>query len=504
VLLLRKSDLVDPVVSCARDVDFLKTLAGPFYGLAICIMGLIGYVIIKTVNGTTASTHAVQYWWTSTIAYAHGWLVSFYMFSTLAAFCVVFTLALIRLVSEHRSSNTAAFDASAVVRFRTIAVHLVNVIIVTIVNAVYILVAVSSVSSSALLSVQAALGMFKLAWSTIAVPQLLLLISREPSLQLSHWIFMVLFVFLGAPFASSFSESSSCFLYLLRRPLSVRFSFYIQIVEFLAICGDAACTLLPVTVAQSFQSLIAPPWIYSYQCSTAVVTAYAPVLMLSYLVSGLFIPLVVFILFNCSSTGCLPAKEVLPAALLKVFSAGESTALKLLNNGNVSELGRKMTVKYILNFSVMMTFGLAVPLLAVAVFVDTIVALGSALVMLEKSVQPNSMDSGRLKQEFWDSFSLNTGEVTRCCYIVLSYVGVFWSLFTFDWIADVHGSLAGGLGMLIPLLMPPMIGYVLLGRRGLRCQPALPLQLELTSSIELAEVVNPVISPQTIRNDSSA
>jgi hypothetical protein len=123
--------------------------------------------------------------------------------------------------------------------------------------------------------------------------------------------------------------------------------------------------------------------------------------------------------------------------------------------------------KYILNLAVavMTTFGLAVPLLAVAVMCDTVSRLGTVEVMLERFIEAcerDGLDAGKLKQEFWQGFSLSPGEVTGCVYIVLGYESIFWSLFAFDWIADVYGSLSGGLTMLVPLLLPTLIGFVTL------------------------------------------
>jgi hypothetical protein len=66
----------------------------------------------------------------------------------------------------------------------------------------------------------------------------------------------------------------------------------------------------------------------------------------------------------------------------------------------------------------------------------------------------------------------------------------------------VYGSLAGGLAMLIPLLMPASIGFLLLRwyRRGERVD--LKHQAK-TGTIELCETGNPVILPQSTRDEFS-
>jgi hypothetical protein len=162
-------------------------------------------------------------------------------------------------------------------------------------------------------------------------------------------------------------------------------------------------------------------------------------------------------------------------------------------------IGRKNVVKYILNFGVMMTFGLAVPLLAVAIICDTAYNLLISLQWLERFIGlcgEHGLVATNLKQEYWNSFRLSNREVTGTVHIVLGYVSIFWSLFAFDWIADVHGSLTGGLTMLIPLVLPTMIGFAVL-MRGEHAEIA----RQETNNIELAVTSNPVILPQTTIDD---
>jgi hypothetical protein len=52
----------------------------------------------------------------------------------------------------------------------SILAHLTNIIVVTTVNGVYVLAVVGSVNSTALLVIQALLGIFKLSWSSSVIP----------------------------------------------------------------------------------------------------------------------------------------------------------------------------------------------------------------------------------------------------------------------------------------------------------------------------------------------
>jgi hypothetical protein len=77
----------------------------------------------------------------------------------------------------------------------------------------------------------------------------------------------------------------------------------------------------------------------------------------------------------------------------------------------------------------MMTVGLAVPLLAIAVICDTIITLGTVLLLLERFIEAcekDGLDAGKMKQEYLEGFSLSPREVTGYVqHIVLGYVSVF-------------------------------------------------------------------------------
>jgi Leucine-rich repeat (LRR) protein len=480
--------------------DFLGVLVSPVYCLGLCLFGLVGLVTTKLsedYNDTT--THVVQYWWTVTAVFAHNWVIASFLLLVVIAACVIFTMALLALAREKQITSTPNRVATSTA-LCLIAVHSVNIIVVTAVNAVYILAAVGNFNGTALLAVQGTLGIFKLAWSTQAIPWLLTHVPAGDPLQLSHRIFMILFVFLGAPFASSFCESSSCFLYVLKSPSPISFSLLISTVSFQSFCDQFGCLIFPVPVKQTFQGSIPPPWIYSYQCSSAVITGYAPVLFLSYLVSSIIIPSIILL-----TSILLPRWPVILKNTLLVFEliyVDDSSVTVLLDKMVLTTLGRRMAVKYILNLAVMMTFGLAVPVLAVAVIWDTASNLGTVLLLLEKFVglcERNRLDVAEIRQEFWNGFILSSEDVSRCVYTTLGYVSVFWSLFAFDWIADVYGSLAGGLTMLVPLIAPTLVGFILLNRKKLSDRPTISRQR--TENIELSVVESPIVQPQLTNDD---
>jgi hypothetical protein len=483
--------------------EMIGILTGPVCSLAVCIAGLVGFVLMKMCCGEARDTptFAIQYWWTSTIAFMHNWVVSSFLFLVLAIICTVFTISAILLSRKMDSEKET--DFLSIPTALCVFTHLINVVVIAVVNGVYVLAAIGKVNSSVLLVFQTVLGLFKLSWSSWVIPWLLSRAKIADTHQVCHRLFMVLFVFLGGPFASSFSESSSCFLYVLTKPALISFSLLTPVIYYESECDGLGCSESATTGYQLVNSSVTAPWIYSYQCSSAVITSYAPVLILSYLMSGIIIPCSV--LMVAIFPACLPGVVKKTMSVFDFIYLDKVTAGELLSKKSVSKHGRKNVVKHILNFGVLMTFGLAVPLLAVAIMFDTVFNPMVTLLLLERFselCQRNGLDPGNLSSEFWNSFTLSTGEVSSIVYIVLGYVSIFWSLFAFDWIADMYGLLAGGLTMLLPLVIPTTIGFCLLRwcRRGEQAD----IRRQETSTIELCETGNPVILPQTTNDDFNA
>jgi Leucine-rich repeat (LRR) protein len=281
---------------------FLFILKGPLCCMGISLFAIFIFIATKRDEAVVStSTHSVQYWWTVSAVFVHDWLISVLMMLLLALLCSTCVLTMMVLAQSNRQSNGGTQKSTFVhdITFcRYVGAHLVNVIVVTTANAAYILTATGRITGLGLLAVQAALGMFKLLWSATVIPWMLSWIYLNGTQRMAHWIFMVLFVYVGSPFMSTFCESTSCFLFVLTSPGSTEFSFADPFPFYVpsAVCNNGTCTTTLVSTPETIQDSIASPWIYSFQCSSAVITVYAPVLFLSYLMSGLIVPFVCFLL----------------------------------------------------------------------------------------------------------------------------------------------------------------------------------------------------------------
>jgi Leucine-rich repeat (LRR) protein len=470
-------------------------LIGPAVILSLGICCLVGYVTVKLVGGHVSdgySTHSVQYWWTSTATFMHGWGVGVVWMLLLAGSCAVFVTSVLSLVNyrgtykpKPKQESSEKEDASSLVvaTAKNATMHVVNIAVITVVNGIYVLLAVENLSGGVLVAAQAALGLLKLTWSLKAIPSLIAHLQTESSARFPHRIFMILFVFVGAPFISTFFESSSCFLYVVTSPNQVSFSFSIPSMSCYENCAEE-CVISCTTVCefscdsftmQTIYGTVLPPWMYSYQCSSALITNYAPVMILSYAISGIAIPVTVISLAysfkHVHRVVAVTAKKLISRLML---CADSETIGRLLQDGYIEIFGRGLASKYILDLSVLLTFGLAVPVLAVMVFIGIIFNLASDLILLRKFVKccaENGMAVDTVENIIWESILLHRQEVVGSCYVVMGFVGIFWSIFMFDWIADTNGTLSGGLAMLVPLLMPLAIGWTLLRAKKLGCSP---------------------------------
>jgi Leucine-rich repeat (LRR) protein len=496
-------DWAAQIMKIGATKEFIFILRGPASCLGISLIALVAYVSVKVDTLTlTSATYSVQYWWKCTVVFAHGWIIYLLVFSLLAASTFIFSLTAMFIGVSNKSSTNAdtlgvSVSHKCAVWLKTAGAHAINVIMTTGVNAVYILIVTDSITGLALLLVQAALGGYKLIWSAIIIPRLL---PRAES-QLSHWIFMVLVVFVGSPFISTFCESSSCFRYVLTSAGDITYSFVdpFPFFDTEIDCVNDDCISILYSKPQTLRNTILSPWIYSFQCSSAVVTNYAPVLFLSYLVSGVIIPLSYIVIVELSPFAHSLVKRLVHVTLLEIRYSDNESAVRFLEKGSLTKIATKMSVKFILSLAVMLTFGLAVPLLNIAIMCDTVFNLGATIMLLDKFIvqcMRNGLDISNAKDAFWRSFLLPM-QTTEWCYIVLGFVSVFWSLFAFDWIADVYGSLAGGLAMLVPLLVPMLVALaVLLQRDRLRER----ILGHISMTIEL-ESRNPIIMPQTTKDD---
>jgi hypothetical protein len=474
VVLLRErwmkiaTDHVSALLTKIRQFIFVILIAAGF----IATLGTVLYCCFKSSPSWKAfNTHTEQYTWIASVAFLHGWLPAF-VTCILTFICAACCTRFESVVTEQK--KTPCTPASKLLALCLL--HAMNVIVVIAVNGSYVDAVLQGVSESRLFALQILLAAFKVSWSAVVIPSVLATISISTN-QSFHRILMSLFAFIGGPFISTFFTASDCFrdLFVGEIPVTSTASLlgYTCRDECTTSCF-ATCTTSCVEICgfyspEMLSLTMTPPWIYSYQCSSSLVVDYVPVIIVTYAISGAVVPLVKLALFMFPSRYLSKLRALFPAKVatllfntMHVWDRDDVLRLADNNIHNDEDALIKVNnirVKYLLNVAVLLTFGIASPLLAVVVGLETVVwgvmhylAIGRLL---------DTVGDDEYCSHVWSVFdreavTIRSGEML----IVLLFTSVFWCLFVFDMVGDVYGALAGGLSVLAPICVPFLAGII--------------------------------------------
>jgi Leucine-rich repeat (LRR) protein len=500
-----------------------RFLLGPACLVGLCLVALVGYLSFKLSgvdNQRGYITHTSQYWWVTTVVFLHGGATTLFVFLLLGLLSFAMPYFLLRMRSVDR--DPSAFQISVVGGARVVIAHSLNIAVVVAVNAAYITLAANKLTGVKLLVVQAVVGLFKILWSAFAIPLLISL--ADAADRPVHRIFMAIFIYVGAPFISTFCESSYCFLYILARPGNINYSFDVPQMDCFStctsVCEPQSCAMYCDFACEfgdmaPYSGSIIPPWMYSYQCSSAIITTYAPVLILSSIIYSV-LSLLFMILFSKFHKHVPQSWRKGHVLLLTVIAQNDTEVAASLIRSQprvLGEFSRSIMTKFILTMAVIGTFGLAIPLLALATFLEAITYFSLKYWTVEKFVVVcgnGGVESDQVRNEFSNSMTLSLRQCRVYCFVLMGFIGVFWSLFAFDMIGDVYGPFAGALTILVPLLLPMLTTAYMLGPvhqlinvdSDMDIQDDLKQQNILSNNANAHSVVqNPIISPQ--RTDSN-
>ncbi len=312
------------------------------------------------------------------------------------------------------------------------------------------------------------------------------------------------------PLVATLATDSTCLYYIFEGQSAVTSSFQDPIYSFE--CGSfdegpfskTKCFLVidPKHIASI--SLF-PPWIYSYQCSSALLTNYIPPILLSYTISGMIIPIVRYFIITYDELVDRHMPKVLIRMMLvnTIFSTPQTaslehnseqkeeaeidqrtipiedgsfspiTATNSINNNSSSYNGNNnkrilkharrlfsgsgISMKGLQDMAILISFGLACPLVALAVSIDAITSrviwrllIGRYLIECRISSNNKGMKLQRHQQlqRLEEATKGAAKGLFGCIFIVMSVVSIFWGLIVFDMVADVYGDFAGGMSVM--------------------------------------------------------
>ena len=290
-----------------------------------------------------------------------------------------------------------------------------------------------------------------------------------------HIVMMTIVVNIVCPGLATLLSSPLCLLYKLR-PTSISASY--DYIEFM--CDAFVCDVRPVRSS----STITPQWFYSYQCSSSFLTSYLPNFVYLYIINGIISPSFDILAMLLSSTGLAAKCKAYIQSVFKssdvFFSMYDKVAvgrvfLVAANSSSVSKPSddvemyaidhrddkkdanritavinttdshdhydinvTRLVPNLCVDITLLLTFGLASPLLAVVISYSIIIntllwylALGRYITIVSKA-RSSSACYDHLERAFVDTWRC----LPEAWWIMSIFIGLFWSLFVNDMIGD--------------------------------------------------------------------
>lgn len=401
---------------------YLQTLCVYIALIAVCVYMPV-YIIFKRINhynsATDYSTHTYQYSWLVSSAYIEGApaaVTLLIMWVLLLAFVIVF-VRVVRL-----KVNDKVFDAdeqqvevgnkqsfSKVIFIRMYQL-IINCSLVLMVNTMYIYAELYYSKSIQLLALVVVTA-FKLGWNSLGVKMLVdfefrpmrvwswltdknfvwddgYKLTREGGVLLQYTI--TVFNGVLAPCAAVAITNPQCFLNVLFAPPPIVQTHQYSECTGFEITQDHQIVCSEYGLGQPVSTSFPPPFIYSFQCSSALLTNYVPVFMIQYAVAGVVFPIGRYALvWYCKKITvdretkdlCATGKDIFesPSILKNVFHKAIPTCLwplqfalkykRFVFESNSREYFQARTILFSIvgGYVVLLTFGVAYPPLALVI-----------------------------------------------------------------------------------------------------------------------------------------
>lgn len=277
---------------------------------------------------------------------------------------------------------------------------IVSVSIVAIVNYGYVRAIYEQYTSQEMVLISVAMSMFKLVWSVVVVmgplrwkiEETFVMRFSEQSLM---WISVINNVIV--PYGVEIIASPDCFHYLFSSSPSITTVFLDIVCESSLLCTDKdgeicktiiACPVLPeVLVSKLYTSVVvSPPFVYSFECSSAVLSGFAYIFAIRYAVNIFLTPMLFFILkwliVKNPNRFSILTSMVSPLWRPIVFFDGdggvdkeicnkinEQITSQLAKNGDIEaqRLRQIIVVRAVLDTAILLAFGLLFPPLGIIV-----------------------------------------------------------------------------------------------------------------------------------------
>lgn len=463
-------------------IEVLKYLRLYSVYLAIFICGTYGvlYIVAKMAFGL--GTHTYQYRWLISAAYLSGEAAAAWMlgFLVVVLALVLWAQQLLRRCHDiYDKSVSDSFSASqpppnqylswkALCFVSSLIFSQILIILLVKISIIYNL-AWSDISANEKLLLQLTLSFFDIAWNAVAIPQSSNLFPGllRSDVRINLILLFLLFNSIVAPLLATAAVDRNCFANLYRSEDPVESSYTHEYCSrftsiFQSAGEEAACSrFLYLSLSTSFD----PPFTYSYACSSALITIFVPSLVFVYTFTSIGLPLVYGGLLWVKNPENVP---LVGASLPRIFPfifmpSDENTVFSPMISVKV------LVARMLHNIAIMLTFGIASPMLAVVIAVDSVVRVSTWLLLfgrylyecllLKRENREHAALSSLVLKRLEESCHNVWSGPTRGTYVIISHCCLFFSMLAIDIAGDEIGWKRATLKLLVPAFCLPILFY---------------------------------------------
>jgi hypothetical protein len=348
--------------------------------------------------------------------------------------------------------RSSAFDdiskASISSLSTTASALIVNIVVVLFINSLYVFMIISNTVSVAKVILQLVFSFLKLSWNSLGVPACFHAMKDfSHGTRVLAYISTLFFNNVIAVLISAALTDESCFPKLISGDKEAK-----EIVTYtISQCVDFTVVLnlcdayIDIEYTQPFSA----PIVYGFQCSTAIIRAFLPILFYCYLGMSIVLPAYVLLLASLEKSEInRNILRFVPAILWPRDEVGPNE--KHFRPNNVMNF-------MISHLMVMLTFGVTSPLLALCIAITVTISTGMWISVLGRYVDIQSQLNDVERSDFgrFDSlFKYSWTSLLHSRWSAMFGCGLFFGVMIFDVAGDQNGA---GMGI---LFMFVIIGFL--------------------------------------------
>jgi hypothetical protein len=330
---------------------------------------------------------------------------------------------------------------------------LINVCIVMVVNVAFVLSLGKSYSFIVHTMISVFLSIFKIYWS--------MLIVRRFGVRFNESAVLVISVFnnVVAPYLAVLFSSPNCFTYIIQTTPALVTAVKDMRCRTFALCFLRDCHEVIECIntvrsnSQTMEINYHPPFVYSYQCSSSVLSTFSYVFVYRYVFSGLIAPLWIVVVKYLQlrliklrwKLLLKPMLSTIPVLWRPIWTDGQQEQVVIADDWTVlvDELCRSrqsLLVPLMTDVSILIAFGVPIPPLAMLIMISMFVSvisyvlsIGRLLDMEASIVDIECLDNIRISIEVLGKlFSSWLSSVQNGLIVALCIAAVVWSFLLFD------------------------------------------------------------------------